>query len=56
MDTSTIEGAIPGIKMLMSWIPTLIAMLAAVLMTIYPLTQTKLDEITAELETRRKNE
>jgi GPH family glycoside/pentoside/hexuronide:cation symporter len=53
MDSSTIEGAVPAIKMLMSWIPALIAFLAAILMTVYPLTQTKLDEITAELETRR---
>lgn len=56
MDSSTIEGAIPGIKMLMSWIPALVALLAAILMTIYPLTQQKLDEITVELESRRQNQ
>jgi GPH family glycoside/pentoside/hexuronide:cation symporter len=56
MDSSTIEGAIPGIKMLMSWIPALVALLAAILMTIYPLNQTKLDEITEELEARRLKE
>jgi GPH family glycoside/pentoside/hexuronide:cation symporter len=53
LDSSTIPAAIPGIKMLMSWIPTLIALVAAVLMTMYPLTQEKLDEITIELESRR---
>ncbi|WP_439183367.1 MFS transporter [Carboxylicivirga taeanensis] len=53
MDSSTIEGAIPGIKMLMSWIPALVALLAAVLMTLYPLNQTKMDEITHELAARR---
>jgi GPH family glycoside/pentoside/hexuronide:cation symporter len=56
MDAGTIENTIPGIKMLMSWIPALIALLAAVLMTIYPLTQSKLDEITATLENRRLQE
>nr|WP_321450620.1 MFS transporter [uncultured Carboxylicivirga sp.] len=55
MDSSTIEGAIPAIKMLMSWIPALVALVAAILMTIYPLTQTKMDEITVELEKRRLN-
>lgn len=53
LDTSTIEGAIPGIKMLMSWIPALVALLAAILMTVYPLSQSKLDEITKELDARR---
>lgn len=56
MDSSTIEGALPGIKMLMSWIPGLVALLAAILMTIYPLTQEKLDEITIELNNRRAQE
>lgn len=56
MDSSTIQGAIPGIKMLMSWIPALVALVAAILMTIYPLTQTKLDAITQELNARRATE
>ncbi|PKP09656.1 MAG: MFS transporter [Bacteroidetes bacterium HGW-Bacteroidetes-4] len=56
MDAGTIENTIPGIKMLMSWIPALIALMAAILMTIYPLTQSKLDEITATLENRRVQE
>lgn len=54
-DSVAIQGAIPGIKMLMSWIPTVIALLAAVLMTMYPLTQNKLDEITLELNKRRSD-
>jgi len=52
----SIQGAIPGIVMLMSWIPTIIAVIAAVVMTIYPLNQKKMDEITQELANRRSNE
>ena len=52
-DTASIKGAIPGIIMLMSWIPAIITVIAAGLMTLYPLNQKKLDEITSELNTRR---
>ena len=55
-DTVAIEGALPGIVMLMSWIPTIIALIAAALMTLYPLNQTKMDEITTELNNRRRQE
>lgn len=55
-DTAAVAGAIPGIKMLMSWIPAVIALLAAALMTLYPLTQSKMDEITIELNDRRQKE
>lgn len=55
-DAVAIEGAIPGIKMLMSWIPAVIAFIAAVFMLMYPLTQTKMDEITTELNARRQRE
>ena len=55
-DAAAIEGAVPGIIMLMSWIPTIIAMMGAVLMVFYPLTQKKMDEITIELNNRRVNE
>jgi len=55
-DATAIEGAIPGIKMLMSWIPTIITMMAAAVMWIYPLTQAKMDVITAELTSRRAAE
>lgn len=54
LNPSTIEGAIPGIKMLMSWVPSVIAILAAILMNAYPLNQKKLDTITHELSERRK--
>ena len=55
-DTTSIKGAIPGIIMLMSWVPAIITVLAAGLMTLYPLTQNKLNEITTELNSRRLNE
>ncbi len=56
MDASTIPAAIPGIKMLMSWIPGLVSLLGALVMVFYPLTQQKLDEITTELNDRRLKE
>ena len=55
-DSVAIQGAVPGIIMLMSWIPAIIAFAGAALMTLYPLTQRKLDEITLELNARRANE
>lgn len=55
-DSVAIEGAVPGIVMLMSWIPTIIALIAAGVMTFYPLNQTKMDEITTELNNRRNKE
>jgi GPH family glycoside/pentoside/hexuronide:cation symporter len=55
-NVASIAGAVPGIIMLMSWIPAIIAFLAAGFMTLYPLTQKKMDEITIELNHRRINE
>ena len=55
-DAVAIQGAVPGIIMLMSWIPTIIALIAAGVMTLYPLTQKKMDEITIELCNRRAKE
>lgn len=55
-DSAAIQGAIPGIKMLMSWVPAIIAVVAAFAMIAYPLTQAKLDLITHELNTRREKE
>ena len=55
-DEVSIQGAVPGIIMLMSWIPTIIALIAAAVMTLYPLNQKKMDEITTELNNRRANE
>lgn len=55
-DIEAIQGAIPGIIMLMSWIPAIITFIAAGLMLLYPLNQKKMDEITLELNARRLNE
>jgi GPH family glycoside/pentoside/hexuronide:cation symporter len=48
-----IASAVPGIIMLMSWIPALVAFIAAGVMALYPLDQGKMDEITQELQRRR---
>ena len=53
---AAIQGAVSGIVMLMSWIPAIIAMIAAGFMVLYPLTQAKMDEITSELSRRRAND
>ncbi len=55
-DQVSIQGAVPGIIMLMSWIPTIVAVITAGVMSLYPLTQKKMDEITIELNNRRANE
>jgi GPH family glycoside/pentoside/hexuronide:cation symporter len=52
----SIQGAVPGIIMLMSWIPTIVALITAGVMVLYPLDQNKMDEITTELNNRRSNE
>ncbi|MFI1745711.1 MFS transporter [Thalassobellus sediminis] len=52
-DPSTIQGAIPGMIMLMSWIPSIIALFAAGLMFLYPLNRKKMNEISTELSSRR---
>lgn len=49
-----IDAAIPGIKMLMSWIPSTIAFITAILMLFYPLDQSNLDHITKTLKDRRE--
>jgi glycoside/pentoside/hexuronide:cation symporter, GPH family len=55
-DAVAIQGAVPGIIMLMSWIPAGVAIIAAAVMTLYPLNQKRLDEITLELQNRRLQE
>jgi len=55
-DEATIQGAVPGIVMLMSWIPAIVALVTAGFMALYPLDQRKMDEITSELGKRRANE
>ena len=52
-DPSTIAGAIPGIKLLMGVIPSAIVAVTAFLMFLYPLSDKRLSEITAELSKRR---
>jgi GPH family glycoside/pentoside/hexuronide:cation symporter len=53
MDSSTIPGAAPGIKLLMSWIPTIFIFGGALIMLAYPLTKEKMAEIESELAARR---
>ena len=53
LNPAAIQGAIPGIKMLMSWVPGIVAVIGACIMMFYPLTKTKMGEITSELEQRR---
>jgi len=55
-DAVSIQGAVPGIIMLMSWIPTIVAVITAAVMSLYPLDQTKMDHITLELNSRRAKE
>lgn len=54
-NSATINGAIPGIVMLMSWIPAIVTVITASLMLLYPLNQKKMDEITSDLNERRAN-
>jgi len=53
MDTSTIPGAIPGIKLLMSWIPGIFAAIGASVLILYPLTRKKMDQIEIDLKARK---
>ena len=55
-DELSIQGAVPGIIMLMSWIPTIVAIITAAVMALYPLDQAKMDNITLELNNRRAKE
>jgi GPH family glycoside/pentoside/hexuronide:cation symporter len=52
-DAAAIEGAVPGMIMLMSWIPAIIAFAAAGIMLLYPLNKTKMDIITSDLNAKR---
>jgi glycoside/pentoside/hexuronide:cation symporter, GPH family len=53
MNANTVPGAIPGIKLLMSWVPGIFATLGALVLIFYPLTKKKMDEIEIELKARR---
>jgi len=56
LDPAAIQASIPGIKMLMSWIPAIIAVIGALLMLLYPLSKKMMNKISAELEERRRLE
>ena len=56
LDPTAIQGAIPGIKMLMSWIPTIVALIGAITMMFYPLSKKMMNKISEELEERRRLE
>ena len=53
-DASTIPDALPGIRMLMSWVPGLIAGACAAIMLAYPITTARMSEISAALAERRR--
>lgn len=53
MDKSTIEASLPGIQLLMSWIPAAFAFVGAALMIFYPLSSHKNQVINDVLEQRR---
>ena len=53
MDSSTISGALPGMTLLMSWIPASFAFAGAALMLMYPLTNDQNKMISTELDQRR---
>jgi GPH family glycoside/pentoside/hexuronide:cation symporter len=53
MDSTTINDALPGMQLLMSWIPAAFAFLGAALMIIYPLTSAQNQQIDETLIKRR---
>jgi GPH family glycoside/pentoside/hexuronide:cation symporter len=53
---ASVQQAVPGMVMLMSWIPSIIALIAALCMKLYPLNQSKMDAVTIELNGRRAKE
>ena len=53
MDESTMAGAMPAIRMLMSWIPALITLPAVLVLLAYPLSKGKLQTVLMELNARR---
>ena len=46
--------AIHGIKMFLSWLPAVGTVLSVVFISMYPLSEKKMREVTSELEKRRK--
>jgi len=54
MDQTTIAGSIDGMRALMSWIPSAFAFLGAAVMLFYPLNDTRMRQIEADLAARRQ--
>jgi len=55
MDEASVANALPGIKMLMSWIPSIFIFVAAAIMLIYPLSTSKMKLIESKLSEIRQN-
>jgi GPH family glycoside/pentoside/hexuronide:cation symporter len=55
-DSVAIQEAVPGIIQLMSWIPAIIVVVAAGLMTLYPLSQSQMEKITTTLKEKHAKE
>ncbi|MEL7120407.1 MAG: MFS transporter [Bacteroidota bacterium] len=53
MDETSIAGAIPGIKSLMSWIPALLTIPVVFVLVIYPLSKELIEKISTELQILR---
>ena len=53
MDPNSIPGAIPGIKLLMSWIPGIFGIIGVGILTFYPLTRNLLDQMEQDLKARK---
>jgi Na+/melibiose symporter-like transporter len=54
MDPTTIPGSVDGMRALMSWIPSAFAFVGAAIMLLYPLNDTRMRQIEADLAVRRK--
>ncbi len=53
MDNNSVHVAVPGIKLLMSWIPGIFAAFGALVLSVYPLTRKKMDQVEADLVSRK---
>lgn len=53
MDKATIENSLPGMQLLMSWVPAAFSFVAAALMLFYPLTDQKQQQMSQDLIQRR---
>lgn len=54
MDDTTIAGAIPGIRLLMGWIPSVFMIFSTLVMLLYPLSRKKMSAIENDLEKYRQ--